>query len=249
MSNSSSGIIIGRKPVLDALRGGSSLAGIWIDRTMKGPEEIDIRTIAREKGIPLKRVSKTVLNQKTRANHQGVLAYTAPITFHDPETVISHLYSQGKVPFILYLDRIQDVGNLGSIIRTAEVMGVHAIVIPSQKMAVINDQVVKISAGAIRYIPICRISQVGEAMQLFHNLGLKIIASDLNASRKITETDMTVPLCCVIGSEDTGISDLVRDAADDLFLIPQAGKTESLNAAVATGMILFEAFRQRESGQ
>src|SRR5680860_617491 len=131
-------IIIGRKPVLDALQNQSPISSIWIDRSLRGAEEIKIRQLAKELSIPLKRVSKLVLDKKTKANHQGLLAYTSPIRFTDLENLISHIYAQGEMPLLLYLDRIQDVGNFGSIIRTAEVMGVHGVVIPSQKMAPVN---------------------------------------------------------------------------------------------------------------
>lgn len=239
-------IIIGRKPVLDALQNGAPISSIWIDRSLRGPEEIKIRQVAREQAIPLKRVSHQVLQQKTKANHQGIIAYTSPIRYSDPENIITHVFSQGEIPLLLYLDRIQDVGNFGSIIRTAEVMGVHAIIIPAQKMAPVNDQVVKISSGAVFELPICRVNNVQDSLRLIHNLGIRIAASSLKSQKKIAEIDLTGPVCLVVGSEDTGISTEIEELAQDLFIIPQYGKTESLNAAVATGMMLYEARRQRE---
>lgn len=240
-------IIIGRKPVMDALQLQSPIASIWIDRSLRGPEEIKIRQLAKDQSIPLKRISKEVLNKKTRANHQGVIAYTSPIHFADPEDVIGFVYAQGETPLLLYLDRIQDVGNLGSIVRTAEVMGVHAIVVPAQKMAPINDQVVKISTGAVYHIPICRVNNVRETLELFHNLGIKILASSLTTGQQISEVDLTGPICLVVGSEDTGISSEIEEIAEELFIIPQFGQTESLNAAVATGMMVYEVQRQRNA--
>ena len=238
-------IIIGRKPVIDALRNQTPLSSIWIDRSLRGPEEILIRQLARDQQIPLKRISKEVLHKKTRANHQGVIAYTSPIRFHDVEDVLGWVYEKGEIPLLLYLDRIQDVGNLGSIIRTAEVLGVHAIILPAHKMAPINDQVVKISTGAVYKIPICRINNVLDTLDILIRSGIKIAASSLAADQKIHQIQFSDPICIIIGSEDTGISADIEAMADSLFLIPQFGETESLNAAVATGIILYEVQRQR----
>lgn len=238
-------ILIGRKPVLDALQAQTPIASVWIDRSLRGPEEIKIRLLTKAQSIPLKRISKEVLNKKTKANHQGVIAYTSPIRFVEVENVIGLAYEQGEAPLLLYLDRIQDVGNLGSIVRTAEVMGVHGLVIPAQKMAPINDQVVKISTGAVYQIPICRINHVRESLELIRNLGVKLLASSLATDRKIQQLDLRVPVCLIIGSEDTGISAEIQEMADELFIISQFGETESLNAAVATGMMLYEVQRQR----
>ena len=238
-------IIIGRKPVLDALHNQSPLSSIWIDRSLRGADEIKIRQAANEQSVPLKRVSKQILGKKTKANHQGVIAYTSPVRFTDLETLIGHIYAQGEVPLLLYLDRIQDVGNFGSIIRTAEVMGVHGIVMPSQKMAPVNDQVVKISTGAVHHIPLCRINNVVDTLTLIQKLGIQIAASSLSSKKQIGEIDFTTPVCLVVGSEDTGVSVEIEKVSQELFIIPQFGQTESLNAAVATGMMLYEAMKQR----
>lgn len=245
MDDSPRDLIIGRKPVLDALLSEAPISSIWIDRSLRGPEEIKIRKAAKNLAIPLKRVSTQVLERKTKANHQGVIAYTSPIRFSDLENVIHHVFSQGEVPLLLYLDRIQDVGNFGSILRTAEVMGVHAIIIPAQKMAPVNDQVIKISSGAIFHIPICRVNTVQDALHLIHNMGIRILASSLKSETNIKDVDLTGPVCLVVGSEDTGISAEFEELSHELFIIPQYGQTDSLNAAVATGMILYEARRQR----
>lgn len=242
-------MLIGRKPVIDALSAQVPVSAIWIDRTLRGKEEIEIRHLAQIHSIPLKRVARQVLNRKTKSNHQGVIAITSPIRFHALEDIIQHVFDQGLNPLLLYLDRIQDVGNFGSIIRTAEVLGVHAIIIPSQKMAPINDQVVKISAGALHHIPICRINQVTEAIQSMQMMGIQIVASSLKSNRLLKNIDLTMPVCLVVGSEDTGISPEIEKAAEELFFIPQLGKTDSLNAAIATGIMLYEAQRQRGSGE
>lgn len=246
MKATQSEIVIGRKPVLDALQSRSPIASIWIDRSLRGAEEIKIRKMAKEQAIPLKRISKQVLNKKTKANHQGVIAYTSPVRFVDLEDIIGFLFAKGDIPLLLYLDRIQDVGNLGSIIRTAEVMGVHAIILPAQKMAPINDQVVKISTGAVYQLSFCRVNNVRESLALITNHGIKVLASSLSSPQKISDLHLTGPVCLVVGSEDTGISTEVEDLADELFMIPQFGRTDSLNAAVATGMMLYEVQRQRQ---
>lgn len=243
----SSHLIIGRKPLLDAITEGVPIASIWMDTALKGSIEIEIRNAANQHHIPIKRVHKTILNKKSKSNHQGIIAYTSPVRFQDLDTLIAHLYEQGEIPFFVYLDRIQDVGNLGSIIRSAETLGVHALLIPTKKMAPINDQVVKISAGAIHHLPICRLASVQDTIATLHNHGIQIITSALEENSKpIQAVDLTVPLCIVIGSEDTGASPVFLSTSDQLVNIPQYGKTESLNAAIATGICLYEVQRQRQ---
>src|SRR5690625_1675887 len=111
-------LLIGRKPVIDALSAQIPISTIWIDRTLRGKEEIEIRQLAQTQSIPLKPVARQILIRKTKSNHQGVIAVTSPIRFHDLENIIQHVFDQGLNPLLLYLDRIQDVGNFGSIDRT-----------------------------------------------------------------------------------------------------------------------------------
>ncbi|WP_236978434.1 23S rRNA (guanosine(2251)-2'-O)-methyltransferase RlmB [Membranihabitans maritimus] len=238
-------IIVGRKPVLDAIGDFTPISSLWIDSTLKGPVEMELRKAAKAQNIPIKRVNRTILDRKYKVNHQGIIAYTSPIKFQELNDIIPAVYESGQVPFFLYLDRVQDVGNLGSIIRTAEALGVHALIIPSKKSAPINEQVVKISAGAVHNLPIVRIHSVHDTLELLTNNGIQILSSSLKAKKSIDFIDLTVPLCLVVGSEETGISNDIEKKSDDLFSIPQIGKTESLNAAIATGIITYEVQRQR----
>lgn len=238
-------MIIGRKPILDAMAADLPLASIWIDTGLKGAIEIEIRTAAQEKAIPIKRVHKTILNKKSQANHQGIIAYTSPVRFQSLDMVIAKVYEMGEVPFFLYLDRVQDVGNLGSIVRSAETLGVHGLILPTKKMAPINDQVAKISSGALHHIAISRVATVQEAIDTLQNNGIQIISSSLEAKQSLSDINLKSPICIVIGSEDNGVSPVFISQSDQLYMIPQLGQTESLNAAVAAGISLYEVQRQR----
>ncbi|GAA5220345.1 23S rRNA (guanosine(2251)-2'-O)-methyltransferase RlmB [Membranihabitans marinus] len=239
-------LIVGRKPILDAMAADLPIASIWIDTGLKGGVEIEIRNAAQERAIPIKRVHKTVLNKKSQANHQGIIAYTSPVRFQSLDMVIAQVYELGEVPFFIYLDRVQDVGNLGSIVRSAETLGVHGLILPTKKMAPINDQVAKISCGALHHISISRVATVQEAINTLQNNGIQIISSSLEAKQPLSNIDLKSPICIVIGSEDNGVSPVFISQSDQLYIIPQLGQTESLNAAVAAGISMYEVQRQRK---
>lgn len=239
-------LVIGRHPVMELLEAGKSVQKIFISRTLKGPLEMEVRSYAKRSNIPLSRVDNHKLdNLSNRRNHQGLAALTSPIEFQELDMIIPHLYEQDLVPLILVLDHITDVRNFGAITRSALALGVHAIVIPSKGTAAINKDAIKSSAGAILKIPICRISNLVEALQLLKNSGISIQSSTLRDAKPISSVDFTIPSAIVVGSEDHGVDNTLIKESNHLFKIPQSSKTDSLNVSVATGIILYEVQLQR----
>ncbi|MEO1257914.1 MAG: 23S rRNA (guanosine(2251)-2'-O)-methyltransferase RlmB [Bacteroidota bacterium] len=246
MKNASkNNIIFGRHPVVDAIKAGSNFDKIFIQRGTVGDFEIEVRKLCRAHEIPLQYVPKEKLNRITRSNHQGIIGYLALLDYYKLEDVIPHLYEQGKTPLILLLDRVTDVRNFGAIARSAEVSGAHALAVPTSGSALINADAIKTSAGALTTLTVCREKSLITAIEFLQNMGVQVLASDLKGKKPIYEMDFTTPCAIVIGSEDDGISQGILDRVDERFIIPQKGTTDSFNVSVATGIMLYEATRQR----
>jgi 23S rRNA (guanosine2251-2'-O)-methyltransferase len=238
-------IIYGRHPLVDAIRAGQSIEKILLQQGTRGEFEKELRQLTREHHIPVQVVPKDRLNQLVRGNHQGVVAFLSPIRYYQLEDLIPTIYEQSEVPLMLLLDGITDVRNMGAIARSAEICGAHAIVVPRRNSAQINAEAIKTSAGALTKIPVCRESSLVAAVDMLRISGIRLLVSDLKAERPIYDLDMTVPLALVAGAEGRGVSrDLIR-AADETFIIPQRGTTDSFNVSVAAGIMLYEVTRQR----
>lgn len=240
-----SDIVYGRHPVVDAIRSGWPVDKVVMQQGIRGEFEKEIRHLTKEYELPLQVVPKERLNKLAGGNHQGVVAFISPIPFQHLEDILPVVFENGLNPLIVLLDGVTDVRNFGAIARSAEVFGAHALVISSKKSAQVNAEAVKTSAGALTIIPVCREKSMIGAIELLKLSGVKVYVSDLNATSTLADLDWTIPVALVIGSESEGISSAVAGAADERFMIPQLGQTDSLNASVAAGIILYEATRQR----
>ena len=185
------------------------------------------------------------INRLTRKNHQGVFAFISPIDFHNIEDVIPTLFEEGKNPLILVLDRITDVRNFGAIARTAECAGVNAILIPEHNAAAINADAIKTSVGALHKITVCRTWNLKLSLQFLKDSGLQLIACTEKTQDDMYKLDYSPPTAIIVGSEEDGVSAEFLRMCDAKAKIPMIGKIASLNVSVATGVILYEAIRQR----
>lgn len=238
-------IIFGRHPVLDAVRAGLSVDKIMLQQGIRGEFEKEVRHLCKASGIPLLVVPKERFGKWVQGNHQGIVAFIAPIAFHRLEDVLPGLFERGETPLFLVLDGITDVRNFGAIARTAEVCGAHALIVPAKKTALINAEAMKTSAGALSHIPVCREQSLVNALGYLQQSGVHVVVSDLQAKQYVFELDLTIPVALVLGSEGEGISPAISQLADTSFIIPQRGITDSLNVSVAAGVIMYEAVRQR----
>jgi len=238
--------IFGIHPVKEALLSKSSIDRILVQKELKS-------RIFKEFGdawnpdhlIPVQKVPREALNNITKENHQGIVAYLSPIEYASIEAVTLALFDAGKEPLILMMDHITDVKNFGAIVRTAESLGVDAIVIPTKGSAKINAEAIKSSSGAIFHIPICRYPNLIDATDLLMALGLKVIAATEKGNLAIDYADLTGPVVLVMGSEEKGITKSILKRSNLNTNITTIGKTASLNVSVATGIILYEINRQR----
>lgn len=240
-------LIIGRKPVLEALQQGSTVEKIFILRTASGPEISEIKKQAKERNIPLSQVPAEKLNHFTRAQHQGIVAWASLLQYVDLQNAISFIVEQAKTPLFVLLDGVTDVRNVGAIARSALCCGAHGLILPVSSSASLTEEAIKTSAGALKKIMLCRVPSVPQAVDILRLNGIQIFGTQMQGSIPVYEADLSGPSCIVMGAEDTGISKDVIRRADKLIRIPMAADFDSLNVSVATGMILYEALRQRLS--
>lgn len=238
-------IIYGIHPIIEAIETGKEIEKILVQKGTGSDGLKQILHLSRVQNIPTQTVPFEKMQKITTANHQGVIAFISAIEYEDIFNLIPILFENGKTPFILVLDRITDVRNFGAICRTAECAGADAIVIPSQNAAQINEDAIKTSAGAITRIPICRQKNLKEVLQFLQESGLSVFGISEKAQTPYFGGDFSIPMAVVMGNEGEGISPEYFKYFSDTLIIPMAGKIQSLNVSVATGIILFEVLRQR----
>ena len=238
-------MVYGIRPVLEAVDAGKEVEKVLIQKGLRSTTFTELMQILKEHSVPYQFVPVEKLNRITRKNHQGIVAYISPVTFYRVEDILPGIYEEGKVPFILLLDRITDVRNFGAILRTAECAGVNAVVIPSRNSAQLNAGTVKSSAGAIFNVPICRSDNLKDTLDYIKQSGLRVAAATEKAEQTCFTADLTGPLVLLLGSEGEGISAEYLKKADVHVRIPVLGETESLNVSVAAGVLMYEVVRQR----
>lgn len=238
-------LIFGRHPVLEAIEAGKKFDKIFLQRDTRGELETELRRLCKEHEIPLQYVPKERLNRITRGNHQGVIGLLALIDYYRLEDVIPTIWEKAETPLILILDGVTDVRNFGAIARSAEICGVHAIVVPKTGSALINADAIKTSAGALLRLNVCRENSLVSAIELLQISGIQVFASEMKAEKHVFELDLTAPAALIVGSEDEGVSQALLDRVGERFRIPQRGETDSFNVSVAAGIMLYEVLRQR----
>ncbi len=236
----------GRNSVLELLESGKDINKIFISRGEKHGSINKIIAIARERRIMLVEKDKKQMDQMAQTeNYQGVIAIVPPFEYCEIEDILEEAKNRKEEPFILILDGIEDPHNLGSIIRTAETAGIHGIIIPKRRAASVNSTVSKVSCGAVEHMKIARVTNISDAIEKLKQEGLWICGTDINTEKYYYNQDLTGPIGIVIGNEGTGMSEKVRKNCDFLVKIPMKGKVTSLNASVSTGIIIYEAVKQK----
>lgn len=239
-------IIYGKNPIIEALRSGRELNKIWIAEGSKPQAVQIIYDEAKQRGIIVSQVPRAKLDQVAETkNHQGVVAFIAAYEYAEYEDILDQTGKNGKVPFVLLLDGIEDPHNLGSILRTADASGVDGVIIPKRRATGLTQVVAKASAGAIEYVPVCRVTNLATTIDDLKKRGYWVFGTDASAKLDYRKGDFTSPVVLVIGSEGKGISRLIRDKCDSLLKLPMLGHVTSLNASVASAILMYEVLRQR----
>lgn len=237
--------IIGRQPVLEALRSGKQLERVFLQKNISGEIIDEIRVLAQKLQIPINSVPIEKLNYLTRSNHQGVIGLNSIIQYLELQDVIDHIHALAQVPLFVMLDGITDVRNIGAIARTALCCGAQALIIPDKGIGAFNEEALKSSAGALQKIIVSRVSSLLKAIDTLHLNGIRVCTSEMKSPTRVFDIDFLLPTCVVMGSEDKGVLPYISKAADLKFTIPMSGNFDSFNVGVATGIILFEASKQR----
>ena len=239
--------IEGRNSVLELLESGRDINKIYIQAGEKHGSIYKIIAMAKERKIVLTELDKNKMQKMAQTqNYQGVIAIVPPFNYVEIEDILEEAKTRQEDPFIVILDGIEDVHNLGSIIRTAETAGVHGIILPKRRSALVNSTVSKVSAGAVEYMKIARVNNLAQTIQKLKEQGIWVCGTDMSATVNYDEQDLKGPIAIVIGSEGFGMSRIVKEACDFLVKIPMKGKITSLNASVSAGVVIYEAVRQRK---
>ena len=237
--------IYGLRPVLEAVESEKTIDKVIIQKGLQGELFKDLFIKIRHHKIPFQYVPIEKLNKITRGNHQGVIAFLSAIEYESIFDIIPTIFETGRTPFIVILDKITDVRNLGAIARSAECAGVDAIVLPLKGGAQLNEDAVKTSCGALMRIPVCRHSNLVEVINFLKNSGIEVVGVYEKAEKNYFNKKFSHPVCIILGNEYEGIAwDYLRECNDSVK-IPMMGTIESLNVSVAAGIVLFEVVKQR----
>ena len=238
--------IEGRNSVIELLESKKDINKIFVTKGEKHGSINKILAMARERKVIIVEKDKRQMEQMAQTpNYQGVIAIVPPFEYCEIEDILEDAKNKNEDPFVLILDGIEDPHNLGSIIRTAETAGVHGVIIPKRRAASVNSTVSKVSAGAVEHMKIARVTNISDSIQKLKDNGLWICGTDIDAKNYYYNQDLKGPLGIVIGNEGQGMSEKVKKNCDFLVKIPMKGKVTSLNASVSTGIVVYEAVKQR----
>lgn len=246
--------IEGRNPVLEAMRAGRTINKLYVakrtDNARPDPTLARIINMAKDLRIPIMEVPKINLDDMSQThNHQGVIAQAASHEYVEIDDMLRIAEEKGEAPLLLILDELKDAYNLGSILRIADAAGVTGVIIPQHRSIGLDSMVAKASAGAIEYVPVARVTNLSRTILELKEKGFWIAGTDADGTNQYFDDVWSGPMAIVIGSEGEGMNKNIREKCDFLLSIPMAGSVNSLNAAVAAGIVVFEAVRQRRKDQ
>lgn len=237
--------IIGKNPIIEALKSHRDINKILIAEGSQRGQMQQVIQLAKDANVLVQFVPKKKLDQLIEGNHQGVIAQVAAYEYAELDDLFAVAQKRNEDPFFLLLDEIEDPHNLGSIIRTADAVGAHGVIIPKRRAVGLTATVAKASTGAIEHIPIVRVTNMARTIDELKEKGVWIAGTDAKGSEDYRAFDGTMPLGLVIGSEGKGMGRLIRDKCDFLIQLPMVGHVTSLNASVAAALLMYEVYRKR----
>ena len=236
-------IIVGRHAVKSAAQSDREINKVYIQEGINKQQIKPILDILKERKIMVQQVPKSKLDQMSDVPHQGIAAQISPYEYTELEDFLETV--QGKLATVMILDGLEDPHNLGSIIRTADAIGVDGVIIPKHRSVTLNSTVVKASTGAIEHVPVMRVTNLAQTIDRLKEAGFWVCGTDAKKSVDYRKMDAGMPLAIVIGSEGEGMSRLVKDKCDFLVHLPMIGHVNSLNASVAASLLMYEVYRKR----
>ena len=245
--NDRNDMIIGRNPVMEALKSGREIAKLQVQKGASGSAR-QIEAMAKKRGIPVYIEDKASMDRRAGGgSHQGVIAYVSAYRYAALDDVFRLAESRKEDPFIIILDEIEDPHNLGAVMRTAECAGAHGVIVPKRRASGMTETVAKASAGAVEYLPCVRVTNVARTVEDLQKRGVWVYACDMDGETYYRR-DLKGRCALVIGNEGSGISRLVKEKCDGTVSIPMVGRISSLNASNAAAILMYEVRKQRDEG-
>lgn len=239
-------LIIGRNSVREVIKGDRTIEALYIAKGKLEGSINEIINMAKNKKIVIKEVDKRKLDSLSSGSaHQGIIAIVTPYKYYEVSDILNIAKEREEDPFLIILDELEDPHNLGSIIRTAELCGVHGIIIPKRRSVGVTSTVYKSSVGAIEHVRVAKVTNLNTVIEELKKKGLWVYGADIQGDEYSYNTDFKGPCALVIGSEGNGISNLTLKKCDKLVKIPMVGKINSLNASVAGGILMYEVLKSR----
>lgn len=238
-------IIEGKNAVYEALNSNTTIEKLSIEKGNFAKDLNRIIALAREKGIKVSFEKTEMLDKLSPSGrHQGVLATTTEYNYYDLDEVVEESKEKGEDMLFIILDGVEDPHNLGAVIRVADCAGATAVIVPKHRGVGVTDTVIKVSAGASAHVKVIKVTNVNDAIRYLKDQGVFVFAADMDGE-SIYRTNLTGNVALVIGGEGSGVHTLTRKLCDGIVSLPLYGKVNSLNASVATGIVVYEALRQR----
>lgn len=238
-------LLFGIRAVMEAVEAGKEIERVLVRRGLDGELAQELLALLKQREVPFQMVPVEKLNAVSQKNHQGVLAFVAPIEYQKLEALLPAWFEEGKEPLLMLLAGVTDVRNVGAIARTIECAGADALVVPERGGAQMNADTVKTSAGALNHIAVCRERNLKDTIRFLKESGVRVVAVTEHGSTSYVQTDLTGPVALLMGAEDAGIPDEYLRMCDVFVKIPLFGRIESLNVSVAASILLYEVKRQR----
>lgn len=245
MKENQKDFIFGIRAIIESINSGKEIDKLLIQKGLSNDLIKELLKIAKDHHVPISQVPIEKLNRLTRKNHQGAIAFISAVRYASLDNIIDQAYQEGREPFFLILDRVTDVRNFGAIARTAECAGLDGIIIPSRGSAAINSDAMKTSAGALNYIPVCRVDNLKTTITFLKESGIQIVACTEKTDQSIYEVNLNQPVAILLGSEEDGISPEYLKMTDIRGSIPMRGQIDSLNVSVSAAVAIYETIRQR----
>lgn len=242
-------LIFGRNAVTELLKSGRSVNKIFIAEGSRDGSVSKIFSLAKTAGVVVEFTKRDKLDKLCGGRHQGVAALAAAVNYSTVEEILQLAEDKKEPPFVILLDELEDPQNFGAILRTAEAVGVHGVIIPKRRSVQLNATVFKTSAGAAEYVKVAQVTNVAQTLKQLRELGLKIVGSDVSAEIDFRRADLSGGIVLIIGSEGKGMRRLTRENCDLLIKIPMVGKINSLNASAAGAVLMYEIFSERSRSQ
>ena len=242
----SANIIRGRNPVIEALRSGRTINKVIAAAGQDHVFTKQIKDLCKQKKVPFQEAERSRLDA-VAANHQGVIAYAAPVDYVEVEDILAIAKAKNEDPFIVVLAEVEDPHNLGAIMRTCECAGVHGIIIAKHGAAPVTETVMKVAAGAAEYVPVARVANISRALQTLKENGVWVAGADMEGASDYWQADLTGGIALVMGNEGKGIPRLIAQNCDFMVKIPMFGNINSLNVSSSAAILIYEVVRRRQA--